>query len=104
MADPKTPCSCGICRGSPPVELPAHAPRPNVAELLRELGYDSKGHEIDETILWMAVEIKHLRQERPRAVQIVMDLLKALNHMGDDPTLRDLLLVAKRIKDNHERR
>lgn len=35
--------------------------RPTVAQLLHELGYDAPGTEIDDTVLWMMVEIKHLR-------------------------------------------
>jgi hypothetical protein len=37
-------------------------------------------------------------EERERAVQAVMDLFFALKHIGGEPTLRDLVKLAKRIR------
>jgi len=39
-----------------------------------------------------------MREQRERDVQAVMDLFYALKHIGGQPTLRDLVKLAKRIR------
>ena len=39
-----------------------------------------------------------MEEQRERDVQAVMDLFYALKHIGGQPTLRDLVKLAKRIR------
>lgn len=42
--------------------------------------------------------------ERQKAVQAIMDLFFALKYFGGKPTLKDLIKLAKRIKNDKSKR